>query len=355
VLDEAIAGILDRLPPAWSGAVSRDVSSLAGSGTGLVVRSPAGEELVLVFESRRVVEGRDVAPIVEVLEAATRLRGNALGVVAARYLPPTVRERLRAAGLSYVDATGNLRIVAASPGLFLQDRGSDADPWRGPGRPRGTLKGAPAAKVVRALLDLPGTWSARDLATFSRSSVGTTYRVLDYLEREGLIERTSRGSVEVPEWRKLLEAWARDYDFLRAGSVSTYIAPRGLPWLMQRVAASDGVRYAVTGSLAVPSGARYAPARSAMIYVEDAAAARTAWDLRPTESGQNVLLCEAPDSVAFDRATLTNDPGLDPAGDVVLARPAQVAVDLMASSGRGPEEAQALLEWMGRDESTWRS
>jgi len=321
----------------------------------LRLTSPDGRQIDLVIEAKRAVERRDIASLSESLAQAAGALPNSVGVVAARYLAPPVREELAAKGLSYVDATGNLRLLASTPGLFLSARGPDADPWRGPGRPRGTLKGAPAAKVVRVLIDLPGTWTARELVAHSQASIGATYRVLDYLEREGLIDRSERGAVRVPSWRQLLDAWARDYDFFGAGRVSTHIAPRGLPWLMQRIADTDGVRYAVTGSLAVPAGARYAPARSAMVYVEDAAAAQEAWDLRPAESGQNVLLCEAPDSAAFQRATPTNDPVLAMAGLVDLARPAQVAVDLMGGPGRAPDEARALLKWMERDESTWRA
>jgi hypothetical protein len=32
----------------------------------------------------------------------------------------------------------------------------------------------------------------------------------------------------------------------------------------------------------------------------------------------------------------------------------QVAVDLLTSPGRGPVEAEALIEWMGRNEDAWR-
>lgn len=39
------------------------------------------------------------------------------------------------------------------PGLFVANRGADRDPSRGPRRPRGTSKGAPAAKITHALVD----------------------------------------------------------------------------------------------------------------------------------------------------------------------------------------------------------
>jgi len=36
------------------------------------------------------------------------------------------------------------------------------------------------------------------------------------------------------------------------------------------------------------------------------------------------------------------------------AAPPQVVVDLLVSPGRGPEEAEALLEWMADHELEWR-
>ena len=46
-------------------------------------------------------------------------------------------------------------------------------------------KGSPAANVVRALLDFTGPWTVRDLVDKATSSTGATYRVVQYLEREG--------------------------------------------------------------------------------------------------------------------------------------------------------------------------
>jgi len=59
-----------------------------------------------------------------------------------------------------------------------------------------------------------------------------------------------------------------------------------------------------------------------------------------------VLLVEPFDSVVFDRTSL--DDGLR------YVAPSQAAADLLTSSGRGPEEAEALIEWMLSHEEAWR-
>lgn len=348
VLRRSTRSIVAALPPGWSASSAPD-ADLTSRAIDEVLRisSPDGGLVDLVIEAKLVVERRDVAAMSDALAQAIEGLPNAIGVCAARYLAPTVRDELVARGLSYVDTAGNLRLVTSTPGLFLSANGTNTDPWRGPGRPRGTLQGEPAARVVRALVDFAGPWKIRDLVAVADTSTGATYRVLDFLEREGLIERDPRIGVLVPAWRPILELWSRDYGFLRNGRVTTYIEPRGLPTFQENVAASEDVAYATTGTIAAAEWAPYAPARAAMLYVKDAAKASAAWGLRPTDSGANVLLAEPPSDVVFDRAQ-TDSRG------VVLAAPAQVAVDLLTGPGRNPEEALELLDWMERNESSWR-
>lgn len=60
-----------------------------------------------------------------------------------------------------------------------------------------------------------------------------------------------------------------------------------------------------------------------------------------------MLLVEPFDSVVFERTVL--DDGLR------YVSPSQIAADLLTSSGRGPEEAEALIEWMRSHEEAWRA
>lgn len=347
VLGRCTRRIIRSLPPGWTTSTPEPAFASRAVDALLRVGSPDGSQIDLAIEAKQVVERRDIASIADALARVTGTLPNAIGVVAARYLAPLVREELAASGMSYVDATGNLRLLASAPGLFISEHGADTDPWRGPGRPRGTLKGPPAARVVRALVDFAGEWKIRDLVTVAGASTGATYRVLDFLERQGLVEREQRGSVLVTAWRPLLELWSRDYGFNRDGLVSTYIEPRGIPSLLEKVAVSKYFHYVATGTIAAAEWAPYAPARAAMFYVEDASKASAAWGLRPTDSGANVLLAEPQSDVVFNRA-LSNSRGL------FVAAPAQAAVDLMTGPGRNPEEARELLDWMERNESSWR-
>jgi hypothetical protein len=85
-----------------------------------------------------------------------------------------------------------------------------------------------------------------------------------------------------------------------------------------------------------------------MIYVADAEKMANLWGLRPVDAGANVMLAGPVFDVVFERS-IQNKEG------VVLAAPTQVVVDLMTGPGRSPNEAEELLEWMKRNERSWRN
>ncbi len=311
--------------------------------------APTGEELVVLVGAKRLINTRDVPFALESLQRTASVQGSdegTLAVLAARYLPPTTRERIAAAGAGYVDATGNLLLVSDRPALFLRDRGADRDPWRGPGRPRGTLQGPPAARVVRALIDFAPPYTVPELAERAGASTGATYRVVDFLEEEGLIERRRRGPIGDVRWRALLERWSQDYGFARSNTVETFLEPRGLSALIERLGALPDLDYVVTGSLAAERIAAYAPARLAALYVRDLVPVVDALGLRQVQSGANVAVATGDYDVVFDRAELRDG--------IYVAATSQVAVDLLTGPGRNPSEAVALLDWMESNERAWR-
>ncbi|MFZ1412709.1 MAG: hypothetical protein WAS07_14760 [Micropruina sp.] len=348
VLRATIAELRQRMPPMWALEEGSEVLvDRARADAVLRLRSPDGDEAVFIVEAKTVIEARDVPNIRNQLETWIQSTPGSVGMVVARYLAKPVRDRLTAAGLSYADTTGNVLFRASRPGLYVADRGADRDPWRGPGRPRGTLKGEPAAKVVRALLDRAQPWRVTDLVDYSRASTGSVYRVVEYLKSEELAVRDPEGRVTVPDWVALLRRWSEDYQFARTNAISRWIAPRGLDYLLSRIREGAESDYAVTGTLAAARYAAYAPARSAMIYVGDAQRAAKAWDLRSADSGVNVLLAEPAFPTLLERLDIEST-------GIKIVKPAQIAVDLMTGPGRSPAEAEELVKWMRSHEQSWR-
>lgn len=340
-----LALLEERLPKQWR---MQELSSEPDGPDGLlVIVADDGEGAKAVVEVKRSVGRRDLVAVWEqLLSYADRYPGST-PILITRYLAPPVRDRLTDAGVSYVDATGNIRLRIKRPGLFLSDRGADSDPWRGPGRPRGDLRGPVAAKLVRALLDFDRSWRITELVNEARTSTGSAYRVVEFLDEEGLIQRTGR-RIRVPDWEQLLRRWSRDYSFVRDNRTTRWLAPRGLDSLQRRIAASEDLSYAVTGTIAAAEWAQYAPARAAMIYTVNPAAAADAWGLRPADAGSNVVLAEPVDGFAFARTVEATSWGGQ------LAAPSQVAVDLLTGPGRNPSEGEELIGWMAQNERTWR-
>lgn len=347
--NSAVEALRARVPARWKVDIGEATAVSAGSSVDslMTVTAPDGSAASFCVIVKSSVGARDVPVLRDRFAGQMPQRPGNGCLVVTRYLAPADRVRLSDGGLSYIDATGNINVRSSTPALFVSDRGADSDPWRGPGRPRGTLKGEPAAKVVRALADFPGPWRVRELADASRASVGSVYRVMQFLEDQELAERLPDRQFLVPDWAALLRRWSEDYQLLRTNTVTRWIAPRGLSDLLDTVRREEEVDYAVTGSVAVSAWAAYAPARSAMVYVRDVERAAAKWGLRETEVGANVLLIEPTYPVVMER-TMTALEGLK------VARPTQVAVDLMTGPGRAPGEAQELIAWMRGNEQSWR-
>jgi hypothetical protein len=350
LLERCVELLRARIPTTWQ-LIAQELYKLPmGRRQGALIRliAPDGVEALLLLEAKRVLERRDVLPMIDQLSDLASSFPMAYPVVVGRYLSQSVRAALEKQNTSYIDATGNLRLDISSPAIYVSDRGEDRDPWRRrSGRPRGTLKGAPASRVVRTLLDYAKSWQIRDLVATSGASTGATYRVLEYLQREGLVVREESGLYTVPNWRELLEAWSKDYGFLKSSAATGLVDPRGINNLVARAAETTDIRYAFSGSLAAQEWAPYAPPKSAMVYVDNVTRAASAWGLRPATNGANVLLAEPESGMVFQRTTTATS-------GVIIAAAAQVAVDLLTGPGRNPSEGDELLDWMERNESAWR-
>lgn len=356
ILAEAMRQVRSRLPAGWNLGLQRD-TSLFGPDAVVALDPPGSVGALLVVEVKRSIVTKDLLPVIEQLKGyisaglyTKRPKQEVpIPMVIARYLPLPLQDWLTAHGVPYADATGNLRIALDRPAIFLRDVGATNDPWRGPGRPKGNLTGEPAARVVRALVDFRPPYSVPTVSDLATASSSATYRVIDFLEDQTLIQRAPKGPIEDVRWRPLLDRWAKDYGFSRTNVVTTYLAPRGLPDLMGRLAdaaADPDVRYAVTGTLAAERWAPYAPARNAMIYTSNPAAFAHRMGLREVDAGANVLLAKNAYDVVYDRTETFKN--------VTIVAASQAVADLMTGPGRNPAEAEALMDWMEANEDEWR-
>ncbi len=303
--------------------------------------APDGRRAIVLIEAKRSLDPRGASELARRL--GIELPGEAV-IVVSPYLAASVRDRLKASGLGYVDLTGNARLTLSSPGLHLETTGADSDP--NPSlRPTRSLRGPKAGRVVRVLCDSREPGGVRDLAAKTGLDPGYVSRILALLDREDLVERDPRGRILKVEWERLLRRWAQDVPFENRGQASSYLEPRGLPALLERLPQSR-LRYVITGSLAASRLAPIAPPRLATLCVESLDRAAEEWSLRPAEAGGNVVLVLPTDDWVFA--------GAGEVAAIKYAAPSQVAADLLTSPGRGPAEAEELFRWMTANEEKWR-
>ena len=311
----------------------------------VTVTNKAGREVAF-----RVLHVATLTPA-GVPQLAARLlpgAGETVPVVVSRYLSPRLQQVLASAGLSYADLVGNVRLVSLDPAISIRTVGAKSDPWRGPGRRRETLRGTPAARVVRALCDLRPPYSVPELMRASEASAGATYRVIDFVVEQGYVERDRSGRISRVDWRPLLERWAADEPPLTAKRCYPFLAPRNdLDAVLAMLPDPSLPRSCVTGSFALQGLTSVAPARLLVAYTDEPLLVAKRCLLVPVEAGANVVLARPFDASVFQRNRKV--------GAARFVAASQLAADLLSSPGRGPNEGEALLDWMEAHEDAWRS
>ncbi|OGQ78068.1 MAG: hypothetical protein A2289_21265 [Deltaproteobacteria bacterium RIFOXYA12_FULL_58_15] len=336
VLQQTLEGVRRRLPPGWTVEEQDGVQRPT-----LRLRGPDGRCVDLTVIARKGLVPRDVPTLVAGAEPPL--------LVISSYLGERARELLSQAGASYADATGNLRIVVSSPAIFLEGLGAEHDPGRTP-RPLHSLRGAAAGRVVRALVEFAPPLGVRELAAAAATPLATVSRVVTFLETEALLSRNDRKQIVSVDWPALLRRWAKDYQLTASNELLTFLEPRGLSALWPKLKRLR--RYAATGGAAGPG---IAATRIAMIYVDEPEDTARTLGLVPAEAGANVWLLRPYDDVVFTRTRRRAISAGDASSDVVTVSAAQAVVDLMSSPGRGPQEAEALVEKMKENEHDWRA
>lgn len=355
VLLTAAARVQAALPADWTVQTKTEVGGLDDS-TNTYRRADARLSLVRQgrmvvtygVEVKRVLTSNSLLPAINQLFAlqgdnSVRIRP----MLMARYLSAQQQRVLQERGIAYADATGNLSLISDDPLIMLSDRGANADPWRGPGRPTTSLKGLPAAKLVRALADFIPPYSVADLADLAGASLGAAYRLCDYLAGEGLVTRVERGPIAEVDWPELLRRWSQEARYLDTSTTRGFLEPRGIDSLIDKLGKqTPSQRYAVSGSLATQPYAPYAEARLGLIYTEDPVMLASDLGLRPVETGANVILATPRSPVVFERTSTWRD--------ITIVAPSQAVADLLGGPGRNPAEGDYLLDWMKGNEDAWR-
>jgi hypothetical protein len=331
--------LASKLPSGWR--VLAEQKTEDGGHSVLKFKSPHGRMGSLLVYTRPRLEPKDV----DLLPVTSSHRHKIPVLVAAPFISASTQQRLKARGFSYGDLTGNIHLTIPEPGLFIETTGAIRNPLSTP-RERKSLKGAKAGRMIRALCDFRPPLGVRSLAKRAGIDAGYTSRLIEYLQREALITRQGRGPVIRVDWAGLLHRWSNEYSPFERGRVFWYLAPRGIPNVIDRLRHLS-TRYAVSGSWAAAQFAPVAASRVLLCYTDEPSTIAPQLDVRPAEAGANIALATPFDSVVYERPSKKSG--------ITVTAISQIAADLLTSPGRGPNEAEALIQWMREHENAWQT
>jgi hypothetical protein len=354
LIDRAIAWLKDRLPPGWvverSARQVPNPDPLAPStriDAAIDLRSSNGMSAAIAVEAKRSFAPRDAERLLSGLPGT--VRGLAFHIpilVVAPWLSTRSQALLTRQGINFLDLTGNASINLDNPAIYFSSQGASRDPAPLP-RGQTRVRGPKAARLIRLLVDVAPPFGVNEAAAACQIAPGYVSRLLDALDREGLVDRSRGGGVVRVDIAGLLQRWAETYDVFRTNTASRFVATNGPEEALSRLATDREVsQFVVTGSFAAVRVAPVAAPALLVAYCDDIAKAPGAPGLLPSDRGANLILLQPFDPVVFDRTRTESS--------VTYAALSQVAVDCLTGNGRMPSEGETLIDWMIHNEGEWR-
>ena len=332
-VDEAARWLQQVLPEGWETSLTR--------------RGPGGQRIRITSPSGPSAD----VDLVPISDATPRTVGaiappEGQTLVVADWLSERARALLRARGVSFIDATGNVEIGLSEPGLFIRTEGARRNPSPKPTKGP-SLRGAKAWALLRTLAEVPPPIGVREVAEAVEVDAGYVSRMLSVLEEELLVTREPRGPVTEVEWEGVLRRMASTYSLFDSNKTSRWVVSAGPERLLADLAGKRAGRWAITGSFAASRLAPVTAPEVAVIYAENPDRLTRAGRLLPATRGANVVVAEAYDRIVFERTVSS--------GVETYASTAQIALDCLTGNGRMPAEGEAVVAWMRKNQRRWRS
>ena len=307
----------------------------------------AGKSFTLLIEAKKAVYPRDVREVLWQFRDFGRSQpvtggdNEALPLLVAESISPGAKDLLRTERMGYYDSGGSLFLPAHGAYLYI-----DRPPPKTLAKSVRSLFSGRRAQVLHALLVQHQDWfGVKELAEQAQVSPATASQVLTELERFDWLATRGQGPSKerhLKEPGAMLDAWAKQLASARAPALRRYYVPAiKADQLLERaghVFASHQVAYEISHEAAAQ---RYAPflsnvsqVRCRLLVGPAADAAIDELGARPVNEGANLTVIEAksPGELLFRERI----------GDVWLASPIQVYLDLLGGEGRAKEMAEHL-------------
>ena len=266
-------------------------------------------------------------------------------MVAAPYISESVQARCKELGVGYIDLNGTFALIRDD---IYVDVVRPASAFKNPQGIKNIFSGK-SRRIIRMLLTNPyRAYRLEELASETQLSVGQVSQVTRRLQNDGLLDRTSEGSI-LNRPRKLLRVFAQELktDYVRNRIVLhafTETPPmqfaKGLSELCER----QGVRYAFTLASGLEPTERNVREELTAAYV-NVSPDKLREDLRleTVGKGANVLLMTPPVADNTEAGGVFYRPRKLMNG-LTGVNPVQLYVDFTLHGSRGEEQAEFLIE-----------
>jgi hypothetical protein len=196
-------------------------------------------------------------------------------MIFATWIPDAQADRLRKAGIFFVDTVGNAYLKIAQQAILVDVRGRR--PTRGPEPGRGRLDEAGGLKIIHFLLTQVDALKCpyRTIAREAGTALGTAAIVLKELRNAGHLVRGPEGVLRLDRRQDLLDLFVRGYALkLRPACRPIRYrheekAPRPLAERLARIFRQREVRWAVTGGFAAGELTHYLETDTLTLFLDE--------------------------------------------------------------------------------------
>jgi Transcriptional regulator, AbiEi antitoxin, Type IV TA system len=345
-------------PPSEKQAAAEIADVLAdvlGCGPKAIRLRPAADSkgydyLISAPGHRFVVGYKRVASAGPLTEAMHRLklsadnlqdRGQLLIVVP--FMGEVGKEICDRAGVSWMDLSGNAKIVAAGLRIHIEGR---PNKYSERGRPPNVFA-SKSSRVARQLLLYPQNFQAQaEIARQTGLDDGYVSKIVRKLEEERYVTFNDDGALRPHDPHLLLDAWQAAYDFHRHRVLKGHVPARSGDELLQRITrilSHEKIDHAATGLAAAWLYTNFAAFRLATVYLLAMPARSLLKEIEFSDEpkGANLWLVEPDDEGVFQ--------GSQKQDGVRCVSPLQTYLDLKGQPERAKDAAvelrKKLLAW----------
>jgi hypothetical protein len=256
------------------------------------------------------------------------------GVFVAPYISSRAAAICQEKSIGYIDFAGNCHLSFEN--IYVHKEGTPNPFTRK--RYLRSMFSPKAERILRVLLTSgPREWKVEELALEADVSLGQVSNVKKLLADQEWIDKKAVGFSLIDPF-SLLEEWSQNYKY-RRNKVRNFYTMLGIAefeYKFGEICQRENLQYGFTG---FSGSSRYAPAvryQRVMAYVQDEIDELIKiLDIKPVDSGANVLLLEPYDDGVFY--------GKQEREGSMVVSPIQIYLDLYSYRGRGEEAAEILL------------